>query len=246
MSKTFKKNVFTVFHFILHVWPWLTRFELFQRELLTDPVTPVFLSPHHCSISIHVWTDPDFNMLHLCHIDLTKNWSDTSQHGHHKHWYRHTECRINTQWRWEKERKEKLHTHQWPPLNLVPLSEAQTANERTQSRPFKFIWTDVIKLTHGVGWILGRLLPKLSFPKHCHLPSLQMNQLQSSIILLEGRWMHTSPLAGAGRLKGLIGAGDIKAGGFICHIRTTANHREQAAVPALAVLADTMKYVSKW
>lgn len=36
--------------------------------------------------------------------------------------------------------------------------------------------------------------------------------------------MHTSLLAGAGRLKGLIGAGDIKAGGFICHIRTTANH----------------------
>ena len=42
--------------------------------------------------------------------------------------------------------------------------------------------------------------------------------------------MHTSPLAGAGRLKGLIGAGDIKAGGFICHIRTTANQRVQAAV----------------
>lgn len=58
--------------------------------------------------------------------------------------------------------------------------------------------------------------------------------------------MHTSPLAGAGRLKGLIGAGDIKAGGFICHIRTTANQRVQAAAPALAVLAYTMKYYSKW
>lgn len=91
------------------------------------------------------------------------------------------------------------------PIDSVP-------SEHAQSRPFKFIWTDVIKLTHAVGWILGRLLPKLSFPKHCHLPSLQMNQLQSSIILLGARWMHTSPLAGAGRLKGLIGAGDIKAG----------------------------------
>lgn len=58
--------------------------------------------------------------------------------------------------------------------------------------------------------------------------------------------MHTSPLAGAGRLKGLIGAGDIKAGGFICHIRTTANYREQAAVPVPTVLAYTIKYYSKW
>lgn len=52
--------------------------------------------------------------------------------------------------------------------------------------------------------------------------------------------MHTSPLAGAGRLKGLIGAGDIKAGGFICHIRTTASHRVRAAAPAPAVSANTM------
>lgn len=49
------------------------------------------------------------------------------------------------------EEKRKKHTRQWPLLNLVPLSVAQTANECAQSRPFKFIWTDVIKLTHGVG-----------------------------------------------------------------------------------------------
>lgn len=170
--------------------------------------------------------------------ELITTWPPHTVIQTHKVQYKHTVT--------GERRQEKTHTHQWPLLNLLPLSEAQTANERAQSRPFKFIWTDVIKLTHGVGWILGRLLPKLSFPKHCHLPSLQMNQLQSSIILLGGRWMHTSPLAGAGRLKGLIGAGDIKAGGFICHIRTTANQRVQAAVPALAVLAYTMKYYSKW
>lgn len=128
-----------------------------------------------------------------------------------KHECRYIKCPI-LQTAKRRKREKKTHTHQWPLLNLVPLSEAQTANERAQRRPFKFIWTDVIKLTHGVGWILGRLLPKLSFPKHCHLPSLQMNQLQSSIILLGLRWMHTSSLAGAHRLRGLFGAGDIKEG----------------------------------
>lgn len=55
--------------------------------------------------------------------------------------------------------------------------------------------------------------------------------------------MHTSPLAGAGRLKGLIGAGDIKAGGFICHIRTTANHRVRCACARCLSLHNPTQYL---
>lgn len=60
---------------------------------------------------------------------------------------------------------------QWPQLDVFSLE---------QSCPFGFTSADVIKLTHGVVWIL---FPKRVF---CHFPSLQINQLQSCIILLGG------------------------------------------------------------
>lgn len=65
--------------------------------------------------------------------------------------------------------------------------------------------------------------------------------------------MHTSPLAGAARLKGLIGAGDIKAGvlsATLEPLQTAECTPPPCAcarrVPALAVLADTMRHYSKW
>lgn len=102
---------FTAPCFDLHVWPWLTGFQLFQSELLIDPLSPVFLSHHHCCTSIHVWTDPDVNMLHLCHIDPTKKtdqrrvatWPPTNSD-------RDTTRRVNTQ-RPAREGKKRKSTH---------------------------------------------------------------------------------------------------------------------------------------
>lgn len=129
-------------------------------------------------------------LYHVCHFDPPTDTKLIRTHWSHPDNMQHT---VNT------------HTHKWGLLTRIPW-------KHPQSTPFRFIWTDVIKLTHAVGWILGRLLPKLTFPKLCHLPSQQTNQLQSTIIPLGATWMQSSPPAGAGRPNELIGVGHIKAG----------------------------------
>lgn len=68
--------------------------------------------------------------------------------------------------------------------------------------------------------ITHTLLPKLSSQKLS--PPLAANEsITEQPNLIGGGGGHTSRLAGAGRLKGLIGADQIIWwGGYLCHVRT--------------------------